>query len=132
MKKNPVIPYALIAVLGIVLVIVISVVGINQRDAMESDDDDADTEEQSDEDKGDEDAEEGDTDDPEDIFEDNCASCHGDDLSGDMGPNLQEVGDRHSEDEIEDIIMNGKGDMPAGLVEEDEADTLADWLADKK
>lgn len=127
MKKNPVIPFALIAVLGIVLAIVISVAGINQRETMESDDED--TEEQSD-DEGDE--AEGDTEDPEDIFEDNCASCHGDDLSGDMGPNLQEVGGRLSEDEINDIIMEGKGKMPPGLVEEDEADTLADWLADKE
>src|SRR5699024_9910831 len=98
MKKNPVIPYALIAALGIVLVIVISIVGINQREAMENADEDEDTEQQSDE--GEDQAEGGDTDDPDAIFEENCASCHGDDLSGDMGPNLQEVGGRLSQDEI--------------------------------
>ena len=129
MKKNPVIPYALIAVLGIVLVIVISVVGINQREAIEGDDEGEETEEQSNDD-GEEGG--GETDDPEAIFQDTCATCHGDDLSGDMGPNLQEVGSRHSEDEIKDIVMNGKGQMPSGLVEEDQADALAEWLADKK
>ncbi|MEN1970509.1 cytochrome c550 [Lentibacillus sp. N15] len=127
MKKNPVIPYALIAVIGIALVIVISIVGINQRDAIQKAEEGGDTEQSADNEEG------GETsDDPEAIFKDNCATCHGDDLSGAMGPNLQEVGGRHSEEEIHDIIMNGKGQMPQGLVPEEQADALAKWLAEKK
>ena len=36
MRKNPVIPFAIIAVLGIVAMIIISAAGINQREAIEN------------------------------------------------------------------------------------------------
>lgn len=72
----------------------------------------------------------------EDIFEENCASCHGEDLSGQSGPNLQEVGAEYDEDEIADIIEEGKegdeGQMPGGLISGDDLDTVASWLADKE
>src|SRR5690625_3099997 len=69
----------------------------------------------------------------EEIFESNCASCHGGDLSGGAGPDLTAVGADHSADEIKDIIENGVGSMPAqGQVSEDDATTLSDWLAEKK
>ncbi|HLR65671.1 cytochrome c551 [Virgibacillus alimentarius] len=68
----------------------------------------------------------------EEIFESNCASCHGADLSGGAGPDLTKAGADHSADEIKDIIQNGKGSMPAQQVSEDDATTLADWLAEKK
>ncbi|GGB29149.1 c-type cytochrome [Virgibacillus dakarensis] len=127
MKKNPVIPYALIAVIGIALVIVISIVGIDQREAIQKAEEGGDTQ-QSAEDKG----EGASTDDPEAIFENTCASCHGADLSGGMGPNLQKVGGKLSKDEIKNTILNGKGQMPAGLVPDDQAEALAKWLSEKK
>jgi mono/diheme cytochrome c family protein len=69
----------------------------------------------------------------EELFESNCASCHGGDLSGGMGPDLTKVGSNHSADDIKDIIENGTGNMPAQKqVDEDDATTLADWLADHK
>jgi cytochrome c551 len=69
----------------------------------------------------------------EDIFKSNCSSCHGADLSGGAGPDLTNVGADHSKDDIEDIIQNGKGGMPAqSQVTGDDLDTLASWLADKK
>ncbi|ALX50348.1 cytochrome c551 [Lentibacillus amyloliquefaciens] len=69
----------------------------------------------------------------EEIFESNCASCHGADLSGGNGPDLTAVGADYSSDEIADIIQNGKGSMPAQEnVSEGDAQTLADWLAEKK
>src|SRR5699024_4826816 len=69
----------------------------------------------------------------EEIFESNCASCHGGDLSGGAGPDLTAVGADHSSDEIKDIIENGVGSMPAQeQVSEDDATTLSDWLAEKK
>src|SRR5690625_6439117 len=68
----------------------------------------------------------------EEIYESNCASCHGGDLSGGAGPDLTAVGAEYSADEIQDIIENGKGSMPAQeQVSEDDARTVAEWLAEK-
>ncbi|MGG3467887.1 cytochrome c551 [Neobacillus pocheonensis] len=67
------------------------------------------------------------------IFDQKCSSCHGGDLKGGMGPNLTKVGSKYSKDEILDILKNGKsGGMPANVVEGDDAETVAAWLADKK
>lgn len=69
----------------------------------------------------------------EEMFQNNCASCHGADLSGGMGPDLTAVGADHSADDIVNIIQNGKGQMPAQKqVSEEDAQTLASWLAEKK
>src|SRR5699024_191770 len=43
----------------------------------------------------------------EDVFERNCASCHGNDLSGGAGPDLTSIGSDYDADEIGDIIENG-------------------------
>ncbi|RFA36387.1 cytochrome C [Virgibacillus dokdonensis] len=125
MKRNPVIPFALIAIIGILTIIVISFVGIGQRDDIQ----------QAEEGGGEkaEESQEGETtDDPEAIYEANCANCHGGDLSGGMGPDLTQVGSKLSKDEIQNIIINGKGQMPPGLATESEAKVLAEWLAEKK
>jgi len=68
----------------------------------------------------------------EQIFQQNCASCHGQDLSGGVGPNLQKVGSKYSADEIKDIIANGRGAMPGGIIKGEDADKVAEWLAAKK
>lgn len=71
--------------------------------------------------------------DAEKIFANNCASCHGNNLEGNVGPNLTKVGSKYSSEEIQEIIKNGKGQMPAGILKEDEEIVaVADWLADKK
>ncbi|HLR66476.1 cytochrome c550 [Virgibacillus alimentarius] len=125
MKKNAVVPYAIIAVLGILTVIIISFVGVNQRDDIQQAEEGGE--------KATEETQEGETsDDPEAIFESNCASCHGADLSGGAGPDLTKVGGNLSEEEIHDIIINGKGSMPPGMATEEEAGVLAGWLAEKK
>jgi len=118
MFRNPVIPYAIIAIIGVVAVIIISYVGVNQREAIENP----------------EDVQESETiEDPEEIYKNECASCHGDDLSGDSAPELQEVGERLSEDEIETIINEGTdGGMPGGLVDAEEAQQLAEWLSEQQ
>src|SRR5690625_4501536 len=118
MSRNPVIPYAIIAVLGIVTIIIIAYVGVNQREAIENPDA----------------VQEGETiEDPEEIYKNMCASCHGDDLSGDSAPELQQVGNRLSEDEIETIINEGTdGGMPGGLVDAEEAQQLAEWLSEQQ
>lgn len=66
------------------------------------------------------------------IFQQSCSSCHGANLEGSVGPNLQKVGAKYSEEEILAIIEKGRGQMPGGLVKGDEAKNLAAWLADHK
>ncbi|MFC4557513.1 cytochrome c551 [Virgibacillus kekensis] len=71
----------------------------------------------------------------EEIYQNNCASCHGADLSGGAGPDLTAVGSEYSADEIADIIKNGtNGGMPAfdGQLPEEDIQSLAQWLAQKK
>ena len=72
--------------------------------------------------------------DGEKIVMTSCATCHGGQLQG-MGttPGLSDVGSRYSEDEILDIILNGKsGGMPAGLIQGEQAEAAAAWLATQK
>ncbi|MBH0229899.1 cytochrome c [Halobacillus yeomjeoni] len=122
MRKNPVIPFAIIAVLGIVTMIIVSAAGINQREAI-----------QNEEHGGGEKQEETASASPEEMFQSKCSSCHGGNLEGGAGPNLQKVGSSYSADEIKDIIVNGKGSaMPAGLYTGEQAAKLAEWLAEKK
>ncbi|MEC5422847.1 cytochrome c [Virgibacillus sp. C22-A2] len=68
----------------------------------------------------------------EEVYQSNCASCHGADLSGASGPGLQNVGSDHSADDIAAIIENGQGSMPAGMASGDDVDLLANWLAEKE
>lgn len=49
--------------------------------------------------------------DAEGIARDNCASCHGQDFSGSMGPAL--AGTSLSEDDFTSIVRDGQGSMPA-------------------
>src|SRR5690554_845351 len=64
----------------------------------------------------------------------NCASCHGQNLEGmgDAFPALTDVGSRLSQDEIKEVIQNGRGAMPAQNVTEEEATALSEWLASKQ
>lgn len=67
----------------------------------------------------------------EEIYQANCSSCHGADLSGGAGPDLTQVGSDHTVDEIKDIVTNGQGSMPPGLVEGEDLDVLANWLVEE-
>ncbi|WP_085991886.1 cytochrome c550 [Oceanobacillus senegalensis] len=122
MKKNPLIPYAIIAVVGVLAVIIISFVGVGQRDAI-----------QQAEEGGTEQSAEGEVStDPEAVFQANCAACHGADLSGGMGPDLTTVGSKYNAEDITGIIQNGKGQMPAVQIPAEEAQLLAEWLSEKQ
>jgi len=68
----------------------------------------------------------------EEMYKQSCAACHGDDLQGAVGPALDEVGKVLNEEEILDVIENGKGSMPAGLLSGDEAVQISKWLAEQK
>lgn len=105
----------------------------NDDNAEEPPADDNATEEQTD--TGDTATEEGtvDTAAGEEVYANNCAMCHGADLSGGAGPELTNVGSKYSADEIKDIVQNGKGQMqPQKQVTGEDLDNLANWLAEKQ
>lgn len=68
----------------------------------------------------------------QDVFKENCASCHGENLEGKNGPELDHIGKEMSKDDIKKQIKDGGGGMPAEIIKGDEADNVAGWLADKK
>lgn len=71
--------------------------------------------------------------DPEKIYTQKCSSCHGVELQGQGHfPDISAVGARLSQEEIETIILEGKGAMPPRLIEGEEAAAVAEWLAGKK
>ena len=73
------------------------------------------------------------TDASEQVAQERCATCHGGNLEGRGNtPALNNIGAHYSEEEILDIIVNGQGKMPGGLVKGEEAEALAAWLAEKK
>lgn len=126
MKKNPVIAYGIIAVIGIALMLVLSFVGLNQMDEKQAQGEKKTTEQAGG-------GEEAATTDPEAIVKSTCSMCHGADLSGGAGPNLQKIGSKYDQAKIENIIMNGtNGGMPGNLVSKEQAAALAEWLAKKK
>mgnify|MGYP006063853625 CR=1 FL=1 len=60
------------------------------------------------------------------VYTDSCASCHGADGSGDIGPSLIDAVPEHSDVQIANIVTYGSGDMPAvDCHDQDLADLLA-------
>lgn len=120
MKKN-ILPFGIIAVVGIFIAIIVFYVGVSQQEDIRL----------AEENGGEEVADEGEVaTDPEAVYANSCASCHGQDLEGGAGPDLTNVGSSLSADDIHTVIMEGQGTMPAGLVGAEEADLLAEWLAE--
>lgn len=72
----------------------------------------------------------------ETLYKQNCVSCHGEDLAGKVGArsNLQKVGSKMTKDQIAKQIKNGGSGMPAmgGRLKDDQIETLAVWLSEKK
>lgn len=64
----------------------------------------------------------------ESLYQSNCMSCHAEDRSGSVGPNIRNVKDKYSEDELVDIMVNGKGSMPGIVEDEDDAKIISEWL----
>ncbi|MEB1806933.1 MAG: cytochrome c [Bacillaceae bacterium] len=58
-----------------------------------------------------------------------CMSCHGGNLEGGIGPGLTDGA--YTYDEIIHVLAEGIGPMQPGLVEGEEAENLAAWLADQ-
>ncbi|MGP4080390.1 cytochrome c550 [Pseudalkalibacillus sp. R45] len=108
MKRNPLIPFAITAVFGIAIMIVLSAVGVNEAKEKAA--------------GGGEEVK------PEQIVQQTCTSCHGQNLEGGMGPALTDVGSKYKPEEIADIIQNGKGQMPAQSLSAEEAKAVAEFL----
>jgi cytochrome c551 len=68
----------------------------------------------------------------EKLYKQSCAGCHGVDLSGTAGPALTQVGAKYSQEEILQIIEQGQGAMPPGLLKGEDAEAVATWLAGMK
>ena len=69
----------------------------------------------------------------EEFYSKSCISCHGADLSGGgIGPDLSSIGSYMSAEEIEKVIIDGQGAMPPGMLSEDEARVVAEWLSEMK
>ncbi|WP_248925200.1 c-type cytochrome [Paenibacillus hamazuiensis] len=68
------------------------------------------------------------------IYKKQCLSCHGADLGGKVGPNLQKAGAKLSQEQLADKIRSGGGGMPAfkSTLSEQEIESLSSWLAAKK
>lgn len=124
--KNHVLPFGIIAFVGIFIAVIVFYLGVHQREDIRLAE------------EGGEVAENGEVteealEDPEAIYAKSCAGCHGDDLSGAMGPGLQTIGSSLSADDIQNVIVNGQGTtMPGGLVSNEEAAVLAEWLSEMK
>lgn len=71
--------------------------------------------------------------DAEAVIQQNCISCHGENLEGAGNfPAINDVGSRLSEEEILAIIENGAGAMPANIIEGEEAQVVAEYLANQE
>src|SRR5699024_4972354 len=122
--KN-IIPFGVIAAVGIFAAIILFYIGVEQREDIQL------AEESNGEEVSEENGEVEELD-PEAVYANSCAGCHGQDLSGSVGPDISAVGSSLSADEIEDIILNGQGSMPPGTAAGEEATAVAEWLSEMK
>ncbi len=126
MQKNAIVPYILIMAFGIGLIFFLSLEGVN-NEAEIADEHAAEENGEAAEGEGEEGGEEASGDfDPEATAQSNCISCHGSSYEGGVGPSL--VGTSLGQEEIEEILINGKGSMPGGLVPEENVTAMAEWV----
>ncbi|WP_307255898.1 cytochrome c550 [Oikeobacillus pervagus] len=118
MNRNPVIPFLLIMVFGIGLVFFLSLKGLNDSEEMAKEKDGGEKQEESAEFVA------------EDFYKQTCLGCHGANYEGGAGPALK--GTKLSKDQIKEVLLNGKGAMPAGLVPQENADAMADFIKNLK
>ncbi|MBS4199694.1 cytochrome c [Bacillus sp. FJAT-49732] len=116
MKRNPIVPYILIMVMGLVLVFFLGIKGIGDAKEIAKEAE-----------GGEEVAAEFN---PEAASK-TCIGCHGENLEGGgAAPSLHGTG--LSKEEVADILTNGKGIMPAGLIPADNIDQMAEWVSNLK
>lgn len=118
MRGAPLVPFAATAFLGLLMVFLLSLVGLNVGDQAGEEGNENNN------------AEEQEFDDPielgESVYEGQCASCHGGDLGGGAGPALD--GGDYAHEDILAAIEEGPGSMPENLVEGEEAEAVAEFI----
>ncbi len=118
MQKNPIVPFILIMAFGIGLIFFLSIQGADKKEEIAAEHEEGAKEE------GGETAEEFDA---EAVAQGKCISCHGGDLAGQGNfPSL--VDTKLSQEEIAEVITNGKGAMPPGLVDAANVDAMAEYI----
>lgn len=122
MKRNPIMPFVVIMVVGVLAMFLFSFKGIGDSEKLADELANGDKQETTTEQVASN---------PEDIYQQSCLACHGDQYQGGVGPALKGVGDRKTKEEIQDIISTGTNNvaMPKGLVPEDKAPEMAEWLS---
>ncbi|MCR2820418.1 cytochrome c550 [Lederbergia panacisoli] len=116
MKRNPIVPYILIMVMGLVLVFFLGIKGLGDAKEIAKEAE-----------GGEEVAVEFDA----EAASKTCISCHGENLEGAGGaPALRGAG--LTKEHIADVLQNGQGTMPAGLVPAENIDEMAEWVANLK
>src|SRR5699024_3685816 len=121
MKSN-IIPFGVIAIIGIFAVVIFSSLGVSQRADFENEGENGGNGEETEEVAEVGEAEQG--------VQNAGSSCHGDDLSGGAARGLTSVGSDHSEEDILPVIQDGPGSAPPGLIEGEDADKGAAWFAE--
>ncbi|MEY9868345.1 cytochrome c550 [Peribacillus sp. B2I2] len=118
MNRNAVMPFIIIMVFGIGLMFLLSFKGLGDAKDLAKEKEGGEKTEET----------ESASASPEDIYKQNCISCHGNAYQGGVGPALKGVSDRLSVDEVKNVITNGRGAMPPGLVEEQNIDAMAEYI----
>lgn len=123
MQKNAIVPYILIMAFGIGLIFFMSLEGVGNESEIAGGNESEEHAEGGA--TGDDPTEVGEFD-PEAKAQQSCIGCHGSSYEGASGPSL--VATELSQEEIEDVIANGVGTMPGGLVEEENIPAMAEWV----
>ncbi|SDI33763.1 c-type cytochrome [Natribacillus halophilus] len=118
MKGQPLIPFLLIAVAGIFLMLILSFVGLG--DFGEEAEENGNGEENGEE-NGEDAVEVG-----EEVYEQDCLSCHGENMEGDTGPAIE----GQDPDAVITAIEEGPGSMPEGLVDGEDAEAVAEYVSE--
>ena len=121
MQRNPIIPFILIMAFGIGLIFFLSIDGVGNKQEIASE-----HSEESGEGGGDDQASAGEFD-PEALAQQKCINCHGNTYEG-QGSFPSLVATQLSEEEIQDVLANGKGTMPGGLVPQENLEEMAAWV----
>jgi cytochrome c550 len=127
MQKNAIVPYILIMAFGIGLIFFLSLEGANNQEDIAAEH----AEEEGATGGGENQGEDGGSTesaefDPAAQAEQSCVSCHGSSYEGGVGPSL--VDTQLDQAAIEEIITNGKGAMPGGLIEGENIPAMAEWV----
>jgi cytochrome c550 len=127
MSRNPVIPFVIIMVFGIVLIFGLSFKGLGDSKTTAKNNGGTTTSQTQSQPQSTSAAF-----DPQAFYKTTCIGCHGDQYQGVVGPSLKGIGSKLTVAQIKQIITHGKGGMPPNLVPADKADAMAKWVSQIK